>query len=445
MPETLVLLTNNGDLSDAAKQLNIPIKNICDLRRDILEKKSTQKLCTDLESDILSKDAKEGLAEVVNSCVNGNDAHSNGSINIGVEALTVQVELIEGSEGTKAQDSVIGTGIEGDTAIIGVKEPETSDDTAKHQETSLKLNGRTEDSEALLNSINGISDSEEKQVALKTQSQSGALDDVIPIPPNISKASNTPYIPHIPGQSPSNTTQQVTGQKHELVVPAEEESDDEEVVVFKPKSRRSSAPRKQPIGSERPTTASSVENEKMQKFLQVENGSVWKSESPVFVPIHIQTLSPPEKPIHNDKLDNGEHFVCLEKEQAQPNLQHHKRAPFSNGHRNDGFAQRQSRDIIQRQRNAIQRQAQVSPKPPPRQIQMQPSASPTVIDPDAFDRSYVVQTPTSATNGGNQYHRSNPRGSPRRAPKSPTPEVDYVLKSGSPRASTRGKGKLWVP
>ncbi|KAL8757657.1 MAG: hypothetical protein Q9184_004153 [Pyrenodesmia sp. 2 TL-2023] len=41
--------------------------------------------------------------------------------------------------------------------------------------------------------------------------------------------------------------------------------------------------------------------------------------------------------------------------------------------------------------------------------------------------------------------RYSPRGSPRRMPIMPEPEVGYILKSGQPREATRGRGKLWVP
>ncbi|KAL8905251.1 MAG: hypothetical protein Q9207_002760 [Kuettlingeria erythrocarpa] len=41
--------------------------------------------------------------------------------------------------------------------------------------------------------------------------------------------------------------------------------------------------------------------------------------------------------------------------------------------------------------------------------------------------------------------RYSPRGSPRRMPNMPEPDVGYVLKSGQPREATRGRGKLWVP
>ncbi|KAL8703833.1 MAG: hypothetical protein Q9201_002982 [Fulgogasparrea decipioides] len=41
--------------------------------------------------------------------------------------------------------------------------------------------------------------------------------------------------------------------------------------------------------------------------------------------------------------------------------------------------------------------------------------------------------------------RYSPRGSPRRTPITPEPDVGYILRSGQPREATRGRGKLWVP
>ena len=91
---------------------------------------------------------------------------------------------------------------------------------------------------------------------------------------------------------------------------------------------------------------------------------------------------------------------------------------------------------------AVNRINQVPPKAR-RQVQKQPTAYPTIIDPDAFDRSYAIAPPIN-TSEVNKRHSSG-RGSPRRTPRTPEPEVDYVLKSGSPRGATRGRGKLWVP
>ena len=82
-----------------------------------------------------------------------------------------------------------------------------------------------------------------------------------------------------------------------------------------------------------------------------------------------------------------------------------------------------------------------------RQVHKQPTSQPTVIDPDAFDRSYIIKprphTPNGSSNGNHRI--PSPRLSPRRATGTPEAEVDFVLKSGAPRAATRGRGKLWVP
>ena len=136
--------------------------------------------------------------------------------------------------------------------------------------------------------------------------------------------------------------------------------------------------------------------------------------------------------------------------------------------------QRESEKMIERQREAIQRRARLvdkpvqktaekaeekgPEKPAPRQIQMEPTNNPTIIDPDAFDRSYVVQAPSSSPSinspaekrrskapqaRGNAIRRA--QGSPKRSSRTPEPEIDFVLKSGAPRSSAHGKGKLWVP
>ena len=97
--------------------------------------------------------------------------------------------------------------------------------------------------------------------------------------------------------------------------------------------------------------------------------------------------------------------------------------------------------------------------------QRAPRVAPTIIDPDAFDRSSIVTVPSSY-NSQHRDHRANmrqgsrgqppsPHISPRRGqPPAPTPapraqiqepEVDYVLRSGAPRGAARGRGKLWVP
>lgn len=78
-----------------------------------------------------------------------------------------------------------------------------------------------------------------------------------------------------------------------------------------------------------------------------------------------------------------------------------------------------------------------------------PQVKAPLIDPDAFGRSdsigppYVVNSRAQAQNW--QYPRYSPRGNPRHVSRSNEQEVDFVLKSGSPRGTSRGHGKLWVP
>ena len=92
---------------------------------------------------------------------------------------------------------------------------------------------------------------------------------------------------------------------------------------------------------------------------------------------------------------------------------------------------------------------QGSPKFQRQPKKQQPISYPTIIDPDDFDRSPITQQPRVHTPNGNSSGIKNHRmpDSPKRggSSKITDPEVDFVLRSGAPRGSTRGKGKLWVP
>ena len=78
---------------------------------------------------------------------------------------------------------------------------------------------------------------------------------------------------------------------------------------------------------------------------------------------------------------------------------------------------------------------------------------PVVIDPDDFGRRALPQPGRGSgmPNGHragfqNGYGRGNsPRGSPHPATRQADPDVDFVLKNGPTRGSTRGRGKLWIP
>lgn len=201
-------------------------------------------------------------------------------------------------------------------------------------------------------------------------------------------------------------------------------------------------------------------------------GSKLKAESAIFVPgqpfIPSQAALPrePTPPVPSEVSPQPSPSPVLPTQPRNPTPRH-PRGTLQ--HRNPSQEQlrlqRESQRIIQRQREAIQRHTKATEekpkseeKPPPRQIKLEPTDNPTIIDPDAFDRSYVVQAPSSSpsTNSSAEKRRSrghhargnHSKGSPKRSVKTSgnvEADVDYVLKSGATRASVRGKGKLWVP
>ncbi|KAI4170198.1 MAG: hypothetical protein LQ348_007149 [Seirophora lacunosa] len=71
-------------------------------------------------------------------------------------------------------------------------------------------------------------------------------------------------------------------------------------------------------------------------------------------------------------------------------------------------------------------------------------AGPLLSSSNPVVNGFQVQPNTNLPYRGEK-PRYSPRGSPRRMPVLPDPEVGYVLRSGQPREATRGKGKLWVP
>lgn len=221
--------------------------------------------------------------------------------------------------------------------------------------------------------------------------------------------------------------------------------------------------------------------------------STLKAESPVFTPgkPFIQTLQQPVAELKPEASAESNRDSPPKSPSLLNNARNvpprHPRAAMQQRHPSQERVrlqresqQRESEKMIQRQRDAIQRRVKVvekpsrkaaeksaeaepaaekiAEKPPPRQIQLEPTNNPTVIDPDAFDRSYVVQPPASGSttkssvekrrSRGHEHRRREAKrsqGSPKRNSKTPEPEVDYVLKSGAPRGSLRGKGKLWEP
>ena len=282
----------------------------------------------------------------------------------------------------------------------------------------------------------------------------------------------------------------------------EEESDidsDEEVIVFNPRARRASGRPKTPAGPSKSRPATSHGDTASNEGLKPPRSPIFstlKPQSPVFTPgqAYVLTTSvaqeqharpfpppplqparslhpqPPTKPAQGRGANSSPPAIASPGRSPQPRSATPRRPRADlqpqqqqQRHPSHDHMQHQSRMIIQRQREAIERSVhKTASKPPPRQVQMEPTVNPTVIDPDAFDRSYIVQPPVASPATPNGKPSTATRGARRRSPKGkespkkPTvkpaekppateADVDFVLKSGQPRGSMRGKGKLWIP
>jgi hypothetical protein len=265
----------------------------------------------------------------------------------------------------------------------------------------------------------------------------------------------------------------------EITKPAEPESEidsDEEVIVFNPRARRASGRPRTPAGppKSRPTTshAPSASFDSLKPVARSPIFSTLKPQSPVFTPGQTYVVpsnvpaqaspAPPTGPAEQRRPGISPPIAHSPARSPQPRpvTPRRPRGDIQNRTISHDHLQNQSAMIIRRQREAIERSVKAQAKPPPRQVQLEPTENPTVIDPDAFDRSYVVQQPSTSAptvtpNGKPRAAgrgRRSPKGkeSPRQAPRKPVDspvvqDVDFVLKSGQPRGSTRSKGKLWVP
>ncbi|MCJ1400515.1 hypothetical protein MMC11_003721 [Xylographa trunciseda] len=453
LPETFVLLSNDNDSRITAQKLGIPTKDTYEISQALKrEQAGKDKRATvgELEMEFPQKKLAENGLENGSRHLNAPVSEPLNEFNFGVEATLEQDEEIEELKKPISSEKVINGSPE--VAVSSV---------------DLASNGNINAAEETMNSSKpdlmptpevmpaAVFDSSIDKLAIETEklltSDSAALErslssqeeETLPAKLNANIAIVEP--PPTVSESPHH-------EKKEDVIDVKEESDDdEEVVVFKPMSKRFSGLPKTPIEPSRPKTADatngSTENCTPPSPLKPHITTQLKPQSPVFVPKSEQHLidtiaQPPKEATVKVTVPAPISIQNV----LQPPIHPQKRVQKPHNIRSEGLAQRHSREIIERQREVINRQVQAPAKPPPRQIQMQPTSSPTVIDPDAFDRSYVVQSPSIVPNGANVKHRAQGgRGSPRRAPRTVEPDVDFVLKSGSPRGSTRGRGKLWVP
>jgi hypothetical protein len=549
MPETFVLLSDDGETVALAVKLSVPHKNTLEIRASIKEKQPASDLresfgALEVEfpsKTLVDKDDRDGETPAAELAPTPPDA-----FDIGIEEVLEPDDDIEELKKSISSEKEVINIIE--KPILQVHAPTPSllsgEFSTGVEENVMPTVVDSIDEPAVVQEMATL-----RPETLAALLELTSITESGPVPPEPveepkREVAETVLLPEI--------------EKKDVVANPEEDSD-EEVVVFKPRSRRISGLQKTAGESSRPTTANgsmpatinvsrptTANGTDKSKEVAPSNslslpygGSQLKPQSPVFVPktLHSAGKHTPNFP-NEVVVEVSEVAAVRSYVQAQPAAQSPRRGPNPNPHvrRIDGLAQRQSRDIIERQREAIQRQAQLATKPPVRQIQMQPTSSPTVIDPDAFDRSYVVKPVPSAStsSGAGSHHRghhrhnspqhnaanvnyrghnrrvspaaigtennfrgtgrrtnsppngvdgtnseNNPRLSPSRngtngennlrlspsrngnngsnrgqnrrgsppnqAAEATEPEVDFVLKSGTPRAATRGRGKLWVP
>ena len=459
MPETYILLSNDYDTRALAQKLNIPLKTVAETRQLIKQRDgyndhraATGELEKEFGLNAHSK-AFDTLGSIDKHTEEGFSEPQDG-FDLGVEVLLEQDEDIEELKKTISKEKVSKGPFEKSIYEIDVAAKNVDPDA--DLATPLLPSTDSSDAQSLKNVVDIVSNgSEAESITLsdgdrKIKSHLIIESQTLPVEDEHKYGQGLSQSSEIPCSLPLG--------KRDIEVDTKAESDDdEEVVVFKPRSRRTSGLPKLSGEASRPATADGpnrvVEVDQSKRLSTPLGATQLKAQSPIFVPKNKLGSGNNLSQLRDESMSTSIESAAAEVQaQAPPKpvIQPVRRGPNLHTRRSEGMVQRQSRDIIERQREVIQRQAQVPTRPPPRQIQMQPTSSPAVIDPDAFDRSYVVQpltsTPTNGTNGTNGNHRAQGRrGSPRRTPRTPEPDVEYVLKSGSPRAATRGRGKLWIP
>ena len=516
MPKIFVLLLDNPEARAVAERLNIPVQSYATVRLSILQSKASHDnrlSYGQLERDFPTAAAKSALqAEQV--MANGNGILTNGSSQLGAASGP---ELDQ-----KHQQLETGVVSENDSMLV-VKESETTAVNNSEKVIEDRIRESTDPQDTSNGVLQATDGAHMEEYDLKETEDSTKLhveqDHTIP-PKSVDVESAGKDL--CQGLDADVSEVKITPPAEvKAKESAESEIDsDEEIIVFNPRARRASGAPKKPTDAtrSRPTTANgltpykladvreaaiepvksrpttahghpSQPNATLKPKPQIE--STLKPQSPVFTPGQIympsqaqvlETTKPvggreiveaarDQETVHETSPKNA--TAEIHKHSTPP--PRHPRASLQQNHPSQEqlHLQRQSERIIQRQRELIQRQSKATekiaqPPQPPRQIQMEPTSNPTVIDPNDFDRSYVVQPLAKTPEGVNGKRRSG--GHRRRSPKSGSKDaskdtskdvpktsppkretrrqeadVDFVLKSGAPRSSTRGRGKLWVP
>jgi hypothetical protein len=464
MPERHVLLSDLGDAEATAKKLSVPVKTTREIGRalsEIRKQEDTRAVYGGLEAEFhVEPGSVDGKMAVRQNVPNGDAVPSGGGLHdeeAGHSQKDVSSERLETALDSDGGNAIDVAGADLDTAASEHESPSEEPKPAREAETAQAEVSPTD--------VPGPEDSRLDPDSAARPSN----DETKTLPtPNFHKPDEAPSAPTevVTGAAPVTDRSVAEEERAKAPVP-EEGSSDEEVVVFKPRPNRNSYSARATAEASRsqPGTA----GKDVQGATQAAQGlkpakvqSTLKPQSPVFTP---RSLVPPaqlSEPAITEMHNTPETIVDQPPVPAVTKPQGRRSPPrqprgsqYNRNLSQDILRHNRDRDILQRQREVIQRQAQnaAKSKPPPREVQMEPTDNPTIIDPDAFDRSYVVKPPSASTpavpNAGAHHYRQggrprpNPQVSP--APQTAAEDVEFVLKSGTPRGSTRGRGKLWVP
>lgn len=494
LPEHYILLTDTRDVAEAAERLGVPFRTTNDVRQAIFKQ-------------LASEDCRHTVDQLQADF--GDIVEARGHIaaqRAGLDSMPKDAPVEDNKEMANAAPGA-GVGQELDRRPSHV-EAKDQDSKAYHEYLF-----------SVISVVKSMTDDGQvgETVSTTLEEVNRTLHQVMAenLPP--STAAQSPEKAHELQSSPL-----FRSNEQAEVLDSSSDDSDEEVIVFTPKSKRVSAPSQKPLSSplshitplkdSSPTNtppkdilveAPLLKQQREKSDLKADKpriASTLRPESPVFTPANLAHL--PMASIGSTLGNLTSATTLRPRLSSSPKKQHSRRSPINvraekvqeervkqespSSRRPRSIepsqvirqipeqAHHQGSDMIQRQREAIQRVTQAV-RPPPRQIQMEPTANPAVIDPDAFDRSYVVQPRSDAgkashgnaarlnsksrstsrpvTRDGPRVNASlqRPRSS-RTSPKgkdktqvAAEADVDYVLKSGTPRGSIRGKGKLWIP
>lgn len=477
-----VLLSSDPKTSAMAYKLNIIVKQIGQLRQVIADKKINEtdhSISGNLERDFGFPVSRTSPLEIEKIHEDLEDLVSEAKADNELDALVVSDKQLNGGHGAleQTEDALVNGGQNGNLAVdqneqknvheVAVEAsvnpnynileefkgvPDKSESTIPEDELGVDLVTKATEIDAKENLVSGPAAEADPNLVIKLSDKSEGTSNKIDLAthsvrvplekhrsllyteaaqPDLSSRAST-----INGSSSTSRGSSRESSSLPTQVTQEPEDSDEEVVVFNPRARRFStqhkiSPKPAPNVSKSPrtavvkipATAASTATVTAPATPPATPPETSPAIAPAIVPAIVSTAAPVIAPAiapaiapttaTSPKLASVNE-ISPKLSSVRINSYRHASAKTNAAKSNHG-----------------------------KNLRPQPPAVPAaVIDPDFFGRSSVVNVRPSIQNGNS---RNSPRGSPRRGPRIPDPDVDYVLTSGATREAARGRGKLWIP